>query len=95
MGGGLSLAFSGNGVAAGLSSRWSYCLGTRLCSPPCAQCGGVLEALFPVRTVWGLPIRKSWIKLQRDVFMPLLNAELKSMNSILMSSVLFIQIGEC
>ena len=30
----------------------------------------VLEVLFPIRTVWGLPVRKSRIQLQRDVFRP-------------------------
>ena len=56
----------------------------------------VLEGLSPIRTVLGLPVRKSRIQVQSDVFRPsklsflvrcwgmiVLNAELKSMNSIL------------
>ena len=56
----------------------------------------VADVLLPTLTTWGLPIRKSRIQLQREVFSPrdlslmmsfdgtmVLNAELLSTNSIL------------
>ncbi len=56
----------------------------------------VLDVLMPTRTAWGLPVRKSNNQLHREVLSPswanlwvscwgmiVLNAELKSMNSIL------------
>lgn len=55
-----------------------------------------LEVLFPMKTDYGLSVRKSKIQMQREVFIPcesnfftsswgmtVLNAELKSINSIL------------
>lgn len=62
----------------------------------------VLDVLPPTRTVWGLPVRKSSIQLQREVLSPswisflmsccgmmVLNVELKSINSILTYDFLF------
>ncbi len=62
----------------------------------------VLEVLWPTRTDRGLPVKKSRIQLQRELLRPsrlnllmsccgiiVLNAELKSMNSILTYESLF------
>ena len=56
----------------------------------------VADVRLPTLTTWGLPVRKSRIQLQTEVFSPgvfslvmsfeetmVLNTELKSMNSIL------------
>ncbi len=83
------------------SSVKSSGLSTQPCGAPVLSVV-VLEVLWPTRTDWGLPVKKSRIQLQRELLRPsrlnllmsccgiiVLNAELKSMNSILTYESLF------
>ncbi len=82
-------------VQSWVSSVKSSGLSTQPCGAPVLSVV-VLEVLWPTRTDWGLPVKKSRIQLQRELLRPsrlnllmsccgiiVLNAELKSMNSIL------------
>ncbi len=82
-------------VQSWVSSVKSSGLSTQPCGAPVLSVV-VLEVLWPTRTDWGIPVRKSRIQLQRELLRPsrfslfmsccgiiVLNAELKSMNSIL------------
>ncbi len=84
-----------------VSSVKSSGLSTQPCGAPVLSVVG-LEVLWPTRTDWGLPVKKSRIQLQRELLRPsrlnllmsccgiiVLNAELKSMNSILTYESLF------
>ncbi len=84
-----------------VSSVKSSGLSTQPCGAPVLSVV-VLEVLWPTRTDWGLPVKKSRIQLQRELLRPsrlnllmsccgiiVLNAELKSMNSILTYESLF------
>ncbi len=81
-------------VQSWVSSVKSSVLSTQPCGAPVLSVV-VLEVLWPTRTDCGLPVKKSRIQLQRELLRPsrlnllmswgiiVLNAELKSMNSIL------------
>ncbi len=88
-------------VQSWVSSVKSSGLSTQPCGAPVLSVV-VLEVLWPTRTDWGLPVKKSRIQLQRELLRPsrlnllmsccgiiVLNAELKSMNSILTYESLF------